>query len=129
MKYVWEDLEKPLNCFTVMNTMMYDLNTGKCVRHFSTNTKLVMAQKCVTPECTYYRTAEAKKHQSNYAFKASAFGLPNEEAPSEPSSLLSTADKIKTSPKVDPPDDGAGRKPKVWFKKLFRRKNGRTENS
>lgn len=124
MKYIWKDLEKPLNRFTVMNTMMYDLNTGRGVRHFSTNTKLVMIQKCVTPECTYYRTAEAKKHQMNYAFKAAAFGLPNEEVPSAPLSPNSISKKRKTDPKVDLPKDGVGRRPKSWFNKIFRRKNG-----
>ena len=88
MKYVWEDLPKPLNCFTVKNTAMVNLNTGKAVRHYATNTKLVVVQKCVTPKCTYYRTNEAYHHYLNYAFKASDFGLPDDIAPSVPSPRL-----------------------------------------
>lgn len=141
MKYVWEDLPKPLNCFTVKNTAMVNLNTGKAVRHYATNTKIVVVQKCVTPDCTYYRTNEAYHHYLNYAFKASDFGLPDEVAPSAPSpktdslgpstnsqkpkKLAPTSVKKQTSSKkaVTPKD---GEEKRFWsrVKGIFRRKNG-----
>lgn len=80
MKYVWQDLPKPLNVFTVRGAAMINLNTGKAEQFYSANTKLVMYQKCVTPSKTYYRTYSAFHHSLNLAFEASAFGLPNEKA-------------------------------------------------
>lgn len=135
MKYVWEDLPKPLNCFTVMNTEMVNLNNGKIVQHYSTNTKIVVVQKCVTPECTYYRTAEAYHHYLNHAFKAAAFGLPNEKAPSvhlRKSNLKTPpvahtskpVKKQKSSQKVGSPKDGEGSTRPNWLIRLFRRHNG-----
>lgn len=141
MKYVWEDLPKPLNCFTVMNTAMVNLNTGRVIRHYSTNTKIVVVQKCVTPECTYYRTQDAAHHYLNYAFEAEAFGLPNEKAPSEPSkksekdavptlrtpSVSRTSKPIKKQTsiqKATTPKGGEEKGRLSWLKKLFRRKNG-----
>ena len=139
MKYDWVDLPKPLNCFTVMHTAMVNLNTGKIVRHYSTNTKIVVVQKCVTPDCTYYRTSEAAHHYLNYAFKASAFGLPNEKAPSAHSSKLNSSThsntksakrtlkpvkKQTTVQKTVSPNDGEGKQRRSWLKRIFRRKNG-----
>ena len=140
MKYKWEDLPERLNCFTVRNASMINLNTGKTIRQYATNTKIVVVQKCVTPECTYYRTSEAEHHYLNYAFKAADFGLPNEQAPSEHSRFNSSktrttkelghrilpTKKIKNSPKVASSKDGERMHPSKWFKKikLFRRKNG-----
>ena len=89
MKYIWQDLPKPLNCFTIRSATMVNLNNGKIVRHYSANTKIVVVQKCVTPNGTYYRTNEAAHHYLNYAFRASAFGLPDEKAPSVPSNSFS----------------------------------------
>lgn len=140
MKYKWEDLPEKLNCFTVRNASMINLNTGKTVRQYSTNTKIVVVQKCVAPECTYYRTSEAEHHYLNYAFKAADFGLPNDEAPSEHSRSTSLntrttkelghhilpTRKTKTSPKSASPKDGGEMRPIRLLKKikLFRRKNG-----
>lgn len=145
MKYVWVDLPDKKNCFTVRNATMVNLNTGKIIRHFSANTKIVVVQKCVTPTCTYYRTADAAHHYLNYAFEASAFGLPNEKAPSEPSVYLSTnslsndkpetrtpnkpAEKQKSVQKVVLPEGGEGRRRPNIFKRLFGRKHGKTKNS
>lgn len=147
MNYVWEDLPKPLNCFTVKNTTMVNLNTGKTVRHYSTNTKIVVVQKCVTPECTYYRTSEAAHHYLNYAFKADAFGLPNEKAPSahssrsnslskstlssqQPATRTHKPEKKQTSvQKTVSPKDGEEKRLGSWFKRIFRRNNGKTKNS
>ena len=144
MKCNWEDLPKPLNCFTVMNTAMINLNTGKAVRHYSTNTKIVVVQKCVTPKGTYYRTAEAEHYYLNYAFEASAFGLPNEVAPSEHSLKLDSstcsdnkpdkraqkpAKKQKSIQKTATPKDGEGKQRRSWLKRIFRRKNGKAKNS
>ena len=139
MRYNWVDLPKPLNCFTVMNTFMINLNTGKAIQHYSTNTKIVVVQKCVTPEGTYYRTSEAAYHYLNYAFKASAFGLPDEIAPSvrstkvKPPKLfilnsnqsadrtLKPKEKQTFGQKASLPKDGEGRCHN-WFRRLFRRK-------
>lgn len=135
MKYIWEDLPKPLNCFTVRSASMINLNTKEIVRSYAANTKIVVVQKCITPEATYYRTREAEHHYLNYAFKASAFGLPNEKAPSVPSvdTLNSLSDKkcskpgnntpasvkdITHSPQETLPKDG-GAKFKGWLKKFF----------
>lgn len=146
MKYVWTDLPKPLNCFTVMNTAMVNLNTGKIVRQYSTNTKIVVVQKCVTPNGTYYRTADAYYNYLNYAFKASAFGLPDEKAPSAPSSksnslsnftlnsqsatrTQSPKKKQTSAQKVILPNDGEGGRHGSWLSRIFRRKHGKTKNS
>lgn len=140
MKCFWEDLPKPLNCFTVRNATMVDLNTGRIVNNYSTNTKIIVAQKCVTPKGTYYRTREATYNHLNHAFRASAFGLPNEKAPSVPStnSRLNSSHvklkksgtrtlptkKTKNSPKAVASDGGEEQRHGGWFSKLFRRKNG-----
>ncbi len=141
MKYIWEDLPKPLNCFTVRNATMVNLNTGKIVSNYAANTKIVLVQKCVTPKGTYYRTSEAEHHYLNYAFRASAFGLPDEKAPSVPSaksdSLNKTTLKTKSAArtpkpikkqtstqKVILPKGGEGRRPRNWLSRIFRRKNG-----
>ena len=137
MKCVWIDLPKPLSCFTVKNTTMVNLNTGKIVSNYSTNTKIVLVQKCITENGTYYRTRDAAHNYLNYAFRASAFGLPDEKAPSEPSShnkpnssnvkqkksetRTPPTNKTKTSPKSAVPNDGEGRRHHNWFSKLFRR--------
>ena len=150
MKYVWEDLPKPLNCFTVRSATMVNLNNGKIVGNYAANTKIVVVQKCVTSKGTYYRTNEAAHHYLNYAFRASAFGLPNEVAPSahSPKSnslgqnplkskstarTLSSAKKQKSSQKsshkVASPKGGETRQQGGWLRKLFRRKNGKAKNS
>lgn len=137
MKYEWKDLPKPINCFTVRSATMVNLNNGRIVQHYSANTKIVVTQKCVTPEKTYYRTRSAAHHYLNYAFEASAFGLPNEKASSEPSpisprkentgpSLYTPNRAIKQKPsekRVRSKDEG-GKGLSKLVKKLFRRKNG-----
>lgn len=137
MKYVWEDLPKPLNCFTVTNTAMMNLNTGKVVQHYSTNTKIVVVQKCVTPGCTYYRTAEAYHHYLNYAFKASDFGLPDEKAPSAHSSKINSTTHVNSkkaththkpkkkqtsAQKTVSPKGGEEKRHRSWLKRIFGRK-------
>lgn len=140
MKYVWKDLPKPLSCFTVRNTTMVNLNTGKIVNNYSTNTKIVLAQKCVTENGTYYRTRDAAYNYLNYAFKASAFGLPDEKAPSAHSTTTkpNSSDvkrkksgtrtqptkKTKNIPKTVASNDGGEQRHGGWLSKLFRRKNG-----
>lgn len=139
MKYVWQDLPEKKNCFTVRNTTMINLNTGKTVQHYSTNTKIVLAQKCVTPDKTYYRTAEAAHHYLNYAFEAEAFGLPNEKAPSAPTHTFNSkiqankgtatrtqkpAKKQTSDKKAQSPKGGGGKGLFGWIKKLFRSENG-----
>lgn len=114
MEYLWTDLPKPKNVFTVRNAVMKNLNTGEIIQHYSANTKIVVVQKCVTPDATYYRTETAKHHFLNYAFEASAFGLPNEEAPLEPSfhplSYSHRTKNKKQAPTIVIPENGAGDK-------------------
>lgn len=139
MKCEWKDLPKPMNCFTVRGTTMVNLNNGKIVSNYAANTKIVVVQKCVTPKGTYYRTQEAAHHYLNYAFRASAFGLPDEKAPSAPSSepnslgkpisdtkqtARKSAEKINTKSKVELSKGGEGARHENWFTRLFRRKNG-----
>ena len=140
MKYVWEDLPEKKNCFTVRNAVMVNLNNGKIIRHYAPNTKIVVVQKCVTPDKTYYRTYEAFHHYLNYAFEASAFGLPNEVAPSAPSaksnssSIHSNLSPVSRTPKpakkqtstqkVVHSKDGEGGRLRNWLSKVFRRHNG-----
>lgn len=141
MKYVWEDLPERKNCFTVRNAYMVNLNTGKAIRTYSTNTKIAVVQKCVTPDTTWYRTADAVHHYLNYAFAAEDLGLPNEKAPSAHSIKSNTMDKstLKSMPvsrikssaqnknhsKKNASSNGGERKRiKGWLNRIFRRKNG-----
>lgn len=139
MKYNWQDLPEKKNCFTVRNATMVNLNTGRIIQHYSANTKIALVQKCVMPDKTYYRTQEAAHHYLNYAFEASAFGLPNEKAPSVPSSKPNSLDKIHldTSPetrthnpvkkqksikKASAPKGGEEKRLRSWLRRIFRRK-------
>lgn len=139
MKYIWKDLPERTNLFTVKNTAMLNLNTGKVVRQYCTNTKIAVVQKCVTPGKTYYRTQDAAHHYLNYAFEAEAFGLPNEEAPSAPSSISTGVPALnsKSAPrtrkptkkqtstqKATTPKGGEGKGLFGMVKRIFRRKNG-----
>lgn len=130
MKYVWQDLAEKKNLFTVKNTVMTNLDTGKTVQHYATNTKIVVVQKCVTPEKTYYRTSDAAHNHLNYAFEAEAFGLSNEKAPSVHCTLpgRSTPQKEHTHPgakqkpsqKEQPPKDGERTRPR--FSTIIKRR-------
>ena len=139
MKYEWIDLPERKNCFTVRNAAMINLNTGKVVQSYLANTKIAVVQKCVTPEKTYYRTQDAVHHYLNYAFEASAFGLPNEKAPSEPSNEKVSPNSNTTKPttrthhsrtikkqtsaqKIVPSNGGERRRFKRILSKIFRRK-------
>lgn len=135
MKLTWEDLPKPLNCFTVREAVMFDFDTKKIVRCYSANTKILVVQKSVTPTATFYRTSESARYDRNYVFKASAFGLPDEKAPSEPlassdshteSSFImdSTLKKTHTTQERHSSNDGETSAKRSWLKRLFRRKNG-----
>lgn len=86
-KFEWEDLPKPLNVFTARSTFTRDLNSKKLIQCYSSNTRLTIVQKCVTPGVTYYRTGFAARNGLDWAFEASAFGLPNEVAPLAQKSL------------------------------------------
>lgn len=129
MSTKWQDLPKKLNVFTVRNARMVNLNTGKVVQYYSANTRITVVQKLVTPEKTYYRTASAEQANLNWAFEAKDFGLPNEKAPSAPSSLNSTtvpdslaqtpASKTKKSPKRAS-SKGGGKKPRGLFARIKR---------
>lgn len=145
----WQDLPKRLNYFTVRNTVMIDLNTKEIIRHYSTNTKIAVVQKCVTPEGTYYRTAESALHGLDHAFEGTAFGLPDEEAPSAPirkssalssdthttlhekgrSFSLSTETNKHSNKGSSSNKDGEKKPSRGWLRKLFRRKENETKNS
>ena len=133
----WQDLSTRENHFTVRSAAMIDLAKNKTIRIYSANTKIAVVQKCVTKEGTFYRTETAKEKGLDWAFKASAFGLPNEKAPSAPKApplktpkpakprTRKPATKQKPAKKELPPEDGEAKPQETrWYKKLFRRKNG-----
>ena len=146
MKFTWQDLPEKKNVFTIRGAALIDLKTGKTIRSYLANTKLVVVQKCITPAKTYYRTASAALSSLDWAFEASAFGLPNEKAPlapfpeSNPLGLTTDSHKSvsRTSPAkkqtakkkvekniyVELPKSGEGEQRKHWFSKFFRRHNG-----
>lgn len=140
MKYNWEDLPERKNCFTVRNAYMVNLNNGKVIRSYSTNTKIAVVQKCITPTGTWYRTADAVHNCLNYAFAADDLGLPNEKAPSAHSIKSNTMDKptLNSMPvsrkkpsaqnkhlvKKSASSNGGEREHHWnWLSKIFRRKN------
>lgn len=137
----WQDLPSRKNCFTVRNAVMRDLDKNKIVRYYSANTKIAVVQKCVTEKETYYRTESAKDHGLNWAFEASAFGLPNEAAPPAPDlDSLNTQQPTNISPRLDekqtvyvaptPPEGGeeevevseTKEKKPSFLRRIFRRK-------
>ena len=130
--FVWIDLEKPKSVFTVRNATMRDLTDDEVIQYYSANTKIVVVQKCITERGAFYRTSSAKVKGLDWAFEASAFGLPNEFAP--PSKTLSNSLSLKNpdpTPPVKkqkrkictPPAGGEGDKPKKSFiRRLFSRK-------
>lgn len=83
----WTDLPKPESYFTKRNALMLSLDDGKIIQYYSANTKLQVVQKTTVHGVTYYRTASARENSLNWAFKASAFGLPDEVAPLVPTSF------------------------------------------
>ncbi len=132
----WQDLPTRENHFTVRSAAMIDLKTNKTIRMYSANTKIAVVQKCVTPSGTFYRTETAREKGLNWAFKAAAFGLPDEKAPSAPKTpplktpkpaqprTRKPAEKQKSVKQELPPEDGEAKPQVRWFKKLFRRKDG-----
>ena len=130
----WQDLPKRKNCFTVRNASMLDLNKKKVVRVYSANTRITVVQKCNTEYGTFYRTESAKEHGLDWAFKASAFGLPDDVAPpvpsasppnkSKPVSRTLTPEKKQKVVQNTSPKDGEAKPRRSWLSKLFRRKNG-----
>lgn len=145
MKIIWQDLPRRQSCFTTRNAVMMDLNKKIIIQYYSANTKIVVVQKCVLPEGTFYRTETAKLKDLNWAFKASALGLPNEKAPSAhsdtpnshygkirkpvPRTSTPVMKKQKATQKAASPKDGEARRHGSWLRKIFRRKNGKTKNS
>lgn len=127
MKYAWEDLPKKLTTFTVRNATLRNLNTGKIVQNYSSNTRIDVVQKCVTDKGTYYRTSTAEYNNLNHAFSALDLGLPNENASSVPKDSSNSKEKVlatnsktplktKRVPKKSAPkDEEASRR---GFKKL-----------
>jgi hypothetical protein len=142
MALVWEDLPARKNCFTVRSAALYDLSKNHVVRYYLANTKIQVVQKTTANGVTFYRTETAAHNGLDWAFRASAFGLPDDYAPSAhpkkkidslshsvisltPKSATSTSVKKQTvNPKAEAPKDGEGNRRIGWLKKLFRRKNG-----
>lgn len=139
MKYTWEDLPQRKNVFTTRNATMRDLRTKKIVQYYSANTRLTVVQKCIVGGNTYYRTRSAAERGLDWAFEASAFGLPNEAAPLAPSPKTdslgkklksrtpknhtsTSARKQKPTQQVKTPKSGEEKSPLKWLRKLFRRK-------
>lgn len=118
MKCNWEDLPRPLNAFTVRNAAMVNLNNGEVIRYYSANTKIVLAQKAITPKGTFYRTREAEHHFLNYAFEAASFGLPNEFAPPVPKMDPNKTKNVPTNSKAK---GGEPSRVRIFFQKLLRR--------
>ena len=129
----WEDLPKGLGVFTICDTAMVNLDKNEVVKYYSANTKIEVVQKNVTKDVTYYRTQPAKDRGLNWAFEATALGLPNDKAPSAHSEILppnsdksasrtpKAGKKTKTKPKVILPKDGEGASPRGLLKRLFRK--------
>lgn len=141
MKLDWKDLPERKNCFTVRNATMRDLKTNKIVQYYSANTRITVVQKCITGGNTYYRTRSAVEQNLDWAFEASAFGLPNEAAPPVPSPKVDSLNKSKSrlSPDAHTPSPAkkqtyaqkvapskGGEKMRFWdkMKVFFGRKNG-----
>lgn len=82
--YIWKDLPKKKTVFTVRAAILRDLDTGKIAMRYLSNTRFDVVQKCTIEGITYYRTQSAASHNTNLAFEAQDFGLPNEIAPSVP---------------------------------------------
>lgn len=130
MDIEWQDLPDRKNLFTKRNAVMYDLHTKKIIQYYSSNTKIAAVQKCNYNGTTYYRTNSAKENGLDWAFEASAFGLPNDVAPPvhTPSYSLNSHTTKKQKPdetqKPEPPKGGeeakAKKKPRFGlFGKLF----------
>ena len=137
----WKDLEKGKDVFTIRNATMVDLRSKKIVQCYSANTKIRVIQKTIFNNHTYYRTETAKRNGLDWAFRASAFGLPDDKAPSAPKpevlSLTSSTNsekpvvrtlkpvvkQQKLTKKVASSEDGEKKRHHSWIKKIFRRKN------
>lgn len=128
----WIDLPVKKSCFTARNTAMIDLDKNRVVQYYSANTKIAVTQKCVTAKGTFYRTEPAKEKGLNWAFKATALGLPDKKAPLAPS--LSPLGKTKSATRTPEPTQkqktvqesalpksGEVRHKTSWLKRLFRR--------
>lgn len=129
----WKDIPKT-GAFTTRGASMINLNTGKPVQHYCANTKIEVVQKYVSPTGTYYRTRAAEQHNLNWAFEAVALGLPNEKAPSVPSSKYNSSikknpkpatrtkkpvKKQKVSPTIALPKDGGEKRKKGLLRRIF----------
>lgn len=136
MSITWKDLDEPINCFTIRNAKMMDLRKRTEIQQYSANTKIVVVQKCILPEGTFYRTKSAKERGLDWAFRASAFGLPDDKAPSVPSNSPETLSKPATRThrpeplkqknvqKTSQPKDGEAKRHAGLLKRLLRRMNG-----
>lgn len=133
----WQDIDS-VSAFTKRNTTMRNILTKEIIQYYSANTKLTMVQKANYGGTTYYRTASARDKDLDWGFEATAFGLPNEAAPSAPSrpsrrptssevNTLPQAEKQKNTQKVEPSNDGEKTTPPFSNKiigrlrRLFRR--------
>lgn len=94
MEYNWIDLPERKSCFTTRNAVLYDMDSDEIIQYYSANTKIVVVQGCTTDRGTFYRTESAVKANVNFAFEASALGLPNEIAPPCSSLSSNTLDSV-----------------------------------
>lgn len=134
MKIIWQNIPVQ-NLFTKRNAVMRNLDNKKIIQYYSANTKIQVVQEAQFDGVVYYRTASARDKNLNWAFEATAFGLPNEPAPSAPiytprstsgngtTFPLPAAKKQKPSQKSELPKEGAVAKPKKksFLARLFRR--------
>ena len=130
-KLDWKDVPRPINAFTVRNATMRDLATGDIVRYYSANTKIVVVQKCVMEKGTFYRTQSAAQRGLDWAFEATALGLPNEIAPLAPAPEKDDGDfpeNTSSTPKEqkqkddtsEPPKSGEEARQRSFWGRLFR---------
>lgn len=120
----WQDLPERRNLFTKRNAVMRDLHTKKIIQYYASNTKIAVVQKCNYDGTTYYRTNSAKENGLDWAFEASAFGLPNDIAPPvhTPSYSLNshTTKKQKSNETQKPESPKGGEETKAQRRPKFR---------
>lgn len=113
----WKDLPNRYGLFTKKSTTMVDLDTDGIIQYYRVNTKLNFVQEAIFNGERYFRTESAMLQGLNWAFKASAFVLPDNDvaslAPSkESSNKFSTHINSKTPNKKLPKKVLAAEKPK-----------------
>lgn len=91
-KFVWVDLEKPLELFTNNSAKLVDLDTGKVQQTYTANTKIRLVQTMEYDNKTWYRTAYSTDKGFNWAFESTMFVVQKEPTQPEPSAPSLTPD-------------------------------------